>query len=180
MEKITKGKFVSLTYEVYSIEEGERELMYTFDNNRPDSFVYGLEQGMLEGFLSKLDGLKVGDTFDFTLEPSEAFGEHNPEYVMDIDKSIFFVDGKFDDEKVFAGNVIPMVMEGGYRVQGIVLEVTDTNVKMDFNHPLAGAAVQYVGKVVEVREASEAEKKVGCGGCGSGSCGGNCGGCGGC
>jgi FKBP-type peptidyl-prolyl cis-trans isomerase SlyD len=64
---------------------------------------------------------------------------------------------------------------------------------MDFNHPLAGCDLQFVGTVVEARPAKEAELKKfydslkascscggGCSGCNGGSCGGD-GGCeGGC
>ena len=52
------------------------------------------------------------------------------------------------------------------------------HVKMDFNHPLAGEDLFFVGKVVEVREASEEEVAQilsgGAGGCGCGSGGGDC------
>jgi FKBP-type peptidyl-prolyl cis-trans isomerase SlyD len=69
-----------------------------------------------------------------------------------------------------------------------VLDIRDDVVVMDFNHPLAGRDLQFVGSVVESRDATEAEvdrlirQLTGadgcgqCGGCGGGDCGeGDCG-----
>ncbi|MDE5744511.1 MAG: peptidylprolyl isomerase, partial [Paramuribaculum sp.] len=57
-------------------------------------------------------------------------------------------------------------------------EVTDTKVKMDFNHPLAGKDVRFKGKILTVRDATpeELQPAHGCGcGCDHGSCGDDCG-----
>ena len=63
-----------------------------------------------------------------------------------------------------------------------VVDITDTQVTLDFNHQLAGETVRYQGKVLQVRDATEQElhPHQGCGSCG-GSCGeGGCSGCSGC
>jgi FKBP-type peptidyl-prolyl cis-trans isomerase SlyD len=59
-------------------------------------------------------------------------------------------------------------------LNGLVLEITDDIVKMDFNHPLAGENLFFKGQITEVREATDDELAAlvsgGCG-CGSGGCG---------
>jgi FKBP-type peptidyl-prolyl cis-trans isomerase SlyD len=45
----------------------------------------------------------------------------------------------------------------GNQLRGKIVEVDAENVKMDFNHPLAGTDLHFVGEVLEVREASEEE-----------------------
>lgn len=158
MDTIKAGEFVELIYEVFVLDhDGSKTSMMKFTPERPDAFVYGKEPGMLEEFSKRLQGLKEGDTFDMTLAPEQAFGEHKDEYVMHIDKSVFEVDGVFDEKQIYQGNVVPMMTEDGYRVQGIVLGVTDEKVSMDFNHPLAGETVQYVGSVKTVRDATPEE-----------------------
>lgn len=107
--------------------------------------------------LKRLEGLKQGDKFDFVLSCEEAFGERNEEHVMELDKEIFMVDGKFDDQTVFEGNTVPMMTSEGYRINGSVLKVTNDKVLMDFNHPLAGENLHYVGMVKLVRDATEEE-----------------------
>ena len=69
----------------------------------------------------------------------------------------------------------------GRRMIGIVIEVSDQAVKMDFNHPMADETLFFRGEVIEVRDATVDEllgsQSHGCGGCGGGSCGGGCGSC---
>ena len=63
----------------------------------------------------------------------------------------------------------------GNKLHGIVLEVSDSDVKMDFNHPLAGEDLHFKGKIVEVRDAKPEElveeHQHADGGCSTGSCG---------
>jgi FKBP-type peptidyl-prolyl cis-trans isomerase SlyD len=109
------------------------------------------------------------------LKSEEAYGLSSDEAVVDVPKEVFMVDGKFDSEMVKEGNAIPMMDGDGNRLNGIVVNVTDNAVKMDFNHPLADEDLFFAGKVVDVREATEEElshghihQSGGCGGCGCG------------
>ena len=94
--------------------------------------------------------------------------------VQKIDKQIFVIDGEFDSERVYEGAFVPMMTADGMRIEGIVKEITDGTVTVDFNHQLAGETVKYTGKIISVREATEEEKNPPrqCGGCGGGDCGG--------
>jgi FKBP-type peptidyl-prolyl cis-trans isomerase SlyD len=73
------------------------------------------------------------------------------------------------------GAAIPMRNSQGEQLNGIVVEVKDDKVVMDFNHPLAGDDLYFSGTVVNVREATPEELERG--NCSSGSCGGCGGGC---
>jgi FKBP-type peptidyl-prolyl cis-trans isomerase SlyD len=66
-----------------------------------------------------------------------------------------------------------MMTADGYRISGIVLQVTADKVKMDFNHPLAGKDIRFKGHIITVRQATPEELQPSCG-CGGG-CGGGCG-----
>lgn len=76
-----------------------------------------------------------------------------------------------------------MINSDGDRFNGSVLEVRENTVIMDFNHPLAGEELHFVGEVLLVRDATEEElnPKHSCGccsGCHGGDCGdGDCSGC---
>ncbi len=69
---------------------------------------------------------------------NDAYGEVNEDAIVDLPKHVFLVDGHFDDELIAVGNAVPMMSSNGQRMNGIVLAVSDDEVKMDFNHPLAG------------------------------------------
>lgn len=175
MEIISTGKMVEIAYKIFLIDKDGDTMIYEFKADKPDSFVFGNEPGMLEAFMNHLEGLKAGDEFDFILSPIEAFGERNPDLVQVLDKSLFVIEGEFDSERVYEGAFVPMMTGDGMRIEGIVKEITDNTVTIDFNHQLAGETVKYTGKVINVREATEEEKnppRHHCGGCGGGDCGG--------
>ncbi len=177
--KIEKNAFVTLTYELRT-EGADGPLVEKTDEKTPLRFVYGAGR-MLELFEKQIEGLEAGQTFSFTIPCADAYGEVSKDAIVDIPKNVFVVNGELRSDLLVVGNHVPMMGQGGQRLDGIVLEVTDDMVKMDFNHPLAGEDLHFSGSVIEVREAT-AEELIGgqgCGGCGGGDCGGGCGGCGG-
>lgn len=175
--QIEKNKFVSLTYDLYvGGEDGtNKELMESATKSRPLNFTFGLGM-MLEQFEENLSGLKVGDKFDFTIKPEDAYGEYNDNLLQNVEREVFLDEnGSFNSEAIAVGKVLRMVNEDGGEFDGAVVEVTDTHVKMDFNHPLAGEFLNFKGEVLLVRDATEEEIAVaknphGCGGCGGGGC----------
>ncbi len=191
MESIKTGKYIELAYKIYSISENnEKVLEYEFTKQNPDRFVFGAEPGILAEFSKNIQGLSVGDTFDFTLSPEKAFGLRDEHLVMELDKNIFLdKDGKFDSDIVYEGNVLSMMTSDGYPAQGVVKVISEDKVTMDFNHRLAGVSVEYEGSVELVRDATADDLPqhhgcgCGCDSCGDGGCGHDhegCGGCGGC
>ena len=147
--KITANKYVAVTYDLNVGEGEERELMEKATVEAPLKFIYGTGM-MLPAFEKALNGLEVGGTFNFSIEPAEAYGEYNEEHVLDLPKNIFEVDGKFDAEMIKEGNTVPMMDSNGNRMNGSVLEVKDDIVVMDFNHPLAGETLHFSGEVIDV------------------------------
>ncbi|OIP83382.1 MAG: peptidylprolyl isomerase [Porphyromonadaceae bacterium CG2_30_38_12] len=179
--KITANKSVSAEYELYVDGENssELELMEKATAEQPLNFIYGVGM-MLPKFEENIFGLATGDKFDFTIGMEDAYGAYEDENVMDLDRSIFEIDGKLDSEVVYEGNVVPLMDNEGNRVNAQVVSVNETHVKVDLNHPLAGETLHFKGSVLDVREATEKELAAltgggGCG-CGSGGCGdGGCG-----
>lgn len=172
MEKIIPGKHVSLVYDLYAIDEnGKQELVHQSDPADPEQIIFGVTQGVIVPLEKAIDGLSKGDEFNVVANANEAFGEHIPEQVVTLDKDMFEVDGKFDEEIVAVGKYVPMLTADGFRVNGLVTEITDDKVTLDFNHPLAGKTVRFIGKVQDVRDATDEEIHIatnhGCGhGCG--------------
>lgn len=177
--KISANKFVAVIYDLYVGEGEERELMEKATREVPLKFIYGTGS-MIQAFEDALMGLESGAAFDFTITPENAYGEYNEDYVLDLPKNIFEVDGKFDSEMIQEGNTVPMMDSNGNRMNGSVLEVRDDVVVMDFNHPLAGETLHFKGEVIDVHEPTAEEIAAmtapagGCG-CGCDSCGGGCG-----
>lgn len=177
MEKIKPGKYVELGYDLYEVApDGKEILVHQTSADDPERIVFGVTKGVIEPLEKAIDGLEAGGEFDVLATADQAFGPYDPEQVATLPKEIFEVDGKVDTEVVKPGAVLPMMTADGYRINGVVKEVTDKDVKMDFNHPLAGKDVRFKGKITLVREATEEElhPASGCG-CGCSSCGSDCG-----
>lgn len=175
--KIDTNKYVSLSYDLTVGEENEQELMEQATAEQPLQFIFGTNT-MLPAFEKNLEDLSEGDSFDFTLTSEEGYGDYDEANIIDLPKNIFEVDGKIDEEMLFEGNTLPMMDSNGNRLMGSVVSVGESDVTMDFNHPLAGETLHFKGNVLSVREASAEEiaqlfSNDGCGGsCGSGcSCG---------
>lgn len=175
MLEISKHAMVTLTYDL-RIDDEQGEVIEQTTDDKPLQFLYGAGT-MLPKFESHLAGLKQGEPFEIRLSKNDAYGELNEDAVVDLPKNVFLVDGKFDDELIAVGNTVPMMSSNGQRLNGLVLEINHENIKMDFNHPLAGEDLYFAGKVLEVREASDEElaQILSGGGCGCGSGSGGCG-----
>lgn len=186
--KIELGKFVAVSYDLYSAEteeNGEQELLEQAPEDKPFSFIFGMQQ-VLDAFESELIGKKTGETFDFELTPDMAYGDYEDERVVDVPKTAFMVDGEFDESAVYPNAVLPMMDSEGNHMYGSVVDITSDAVTMDFNHPFAGETLHFTGKVLEVRDATVEElNPKGCGGgcsCGcdddaEGGCAGGCSSC---
>jgi FKBP-type peptidyl-prolyl cis-trans isomerase SlyD len=178
MEKIQPGKYVELGYDLYEVTPQGEKLVHQTDAEDPEKIVFGVTRGMIRPLEVAIDGLEAGQKFDVAVKAEEAFGPRDPEQVVTLEKDIFEVEGKFDSDTIKPGAVLPMMTADGYRINGVVEEVTDTHVKMDFNHPLAGKDVRFKGKIITVRDATpeELQPAHGCGcGCDHDSCGDDCG-----
>lgn len=173
--KITVNKSVTAEYELFvdGENEGELELMEKATAEQPLSFIYGVGM-MLPKFEENLFGLESGENFDFTITNEDAYGTYDDESVIDLDRGIFEIDGKLDTDMIFEGNIVPLMDNDGNRLNAQVVSVSDSHVRVDLNHPLAGENLHFKGKVLEVRDASDEElaslNNTGCS-CGSGSCG---------
>ncbi len=152
----TPNKLIIVSYELYVTEDGERDLVEKATKEQPFQFISGLGT-TLDAFENQLKDLSVGDKFEFTVPCAEGYGEYNDEHVIDLPKNVFEVNGKFDAERIFAGNVVPLMDADGNKMNASVVEVSDETVKVDMNHPLAGGDLTFIGEILESRAATNEE-----------------------
>jgi FKBP-type peptidyl-prolyl cis-trans isomerase SlyD len=158
---IKNNTVVTVDYHLTASINGEDEqLVEKTTPERPFVFLYGSGH-VLPDFEKNLDGKKAGDSFDFKIAADKGYGNPEEEYIVNISREAFMVDGQFDDARVKVGNELEMNDAEGNVLVGIVTEVSDETVTMDFNHPLAGHDLHFVGKVIEVRPATPEEMEHG-------------------
>lgn len=177
--KIEQNKVVEFCYEL----EVEGKVVDQTTKERPLDYIHGTGS-LLPKLEAAIEGMEPGDRFDVTLSPADGYGEVDPSRILDLPKSAFEVNGEVREDLLVPGNTIPMLNSMGGVIPGVVLEVSEDNVKMDLNHQMAGKTLHFTGEVLTVREATEKElteglhgeyvHSCGCGGCHGGDCGSGC------
>ena len=153
-----KSKYITVAYKLYvsDDEDIKDDLVEECNAEHPFMFISGLSS-VLPAFEKQILPLSAGDKFDFVIPCAEAYGDFEDQLMFDVPKSTFEIDGKFDTEHIFEGNVIPLQAEDGQRFNGIVIEIKDDAVTIDLNHPRAGQDLHFVGSVVAHRDATDDE-----------------------
>lgn len=178
----TKGnKYIAVAYKLYTVNGEKKEAVEETDIEHPFQFISGFGIAHPE-FEKNVVNLEKGATFEFEVPVEKAFGVRSDEHILDLERSVFSINGHFDHEHIYPGAIVPMQNEDGNRFQAKVLEVGADSVKMDFNHPYAGYDLFFKGVVIESREATNDEiqgminRMSGGGCCCVGHCDGDCGG----
>ncbi len=175
-------RYIKLAYRMYTNSAASHKLLYETEVTKPVAFVTGMGL-MIDAFEERISQLRDGEQFDFTLQAKDAFGERDEDLVRAVPRKIFEIRGKFIEEEVYPGAEVPLMDKEGNHFMGTIVKVTDTEVTVDLNNPLAGKALQFTGTVYTNREATlkeiEETSKIlagecdceHCGGCGGGGCG---------
>ena len=154
--KIEKNTVVSLRYKLTDAQNNIIE-----EPDSPMVYLHGGYEGTFPKIETLLDGQDIGYEASVQLEPSEAFGEYDPELL-----------------KIEPRTRFPEPLEVGMQFEGVpdadeespevddaddepliytVTDVADNQVVLDGNHPLAGMALRFWVQVEDVRAATDEE-----------------------
>jgi len=99
-----------------------------------------------------LTGLQVGDHRTYELDPGAAFGSHEPQRVHAMPRDEFAA-----DLVLAPGHDVEFSLPNGQTLHGIIRELDDTHVQVDFNHPLAGLPVVFEVKILAIATDSQTD-----------------------
>jgi FKBP-type peptidyl-prolyl cis-trans isomerase SlyD len=153
--KIDKNSFVTIDY---LIQLGADET-YPPDG-KPEEISFCMGWGtMPPGLEEAMVGMDPNEQKVVHLDPEDAYGELDEELIMEVPRSDFA-----PEVELKPGLVFETENDEGHPVFFIVQEVNDDKVVIDFNHPLAGKALEVSFTVREVREATpeELQEHQGC------------------
>lgn len=108
------------------------------------------EGGVISGFEKALVDLEPGGTTSVTVPVAEAYGPRNPQLVHSVALSDF-------DETPYLGGIITLAAPDGTEMQAQIVEIEGDNVRLDFNHPLAGEELTFEIELVEIVEVPKVE-----------------------
>lgn len=152
--KIEKNTVVSLRYKLTDAQNNIIE-----EPDSPMVYLHGGYEGTFPKIETLLDGQDVGYEASIQLEPSEAFGEYDPE-LLKIEPRARFpeplevgmqFEGVPDEEGEDSGD------EDEEPLIYTVTDVADSQVVLDGNHPLAGMALRFWVQVEDIRNATDEE-----------------------
>jgi FKBP-type peptidyl-prolyl cis-trans isomerase SlyD len=173
---ITDGTVITMEYTVK-----DKEADIVVDSNvgmNPLSFILGAGQ-VIPGLEKAIKDMNCGDSANLTVEAVDAYGEYNSELLEEVPRE------QFANIELVEGMKLYGQSEDGATIQVIVQEFDDDIVTIDYNHMLAGKALEFDIVILDTREATEQELSTGvvtmaaggcCGGSAEASEGGCCGG----
>ena len=142
--KISRNAVVSLDVELSDIWGNLIQ-----KSDEPVQYLHGGYGDVFPAVEAALEGKQEDELVEVRLEPGDAFGDYDADLIQLVPRS------RFPE-----GLEIGMRVEGEFGGAGTIYTVTDMadgQVVLDGNHPLAGMALKFAGKVVGVRHATDAE-----------------------
>ncbi|MEQ8703296.1 MAG: FKBP-type peptidyl-prolyl cis-trans isomerase [Phaeodactylibacter sp.] len=140
---------VTIAYDLRE-RDAKGPLLEQMDPNWPFKFYFGSGK-LLPAFEEHLRGLEEGESFEFTLSPDEAYGPVEEGNIINVPRSAFEGLG---DNVLIAGNYVTLSDDQGDAHNGKILSWTAEQVKVDFNHEMAGRTLHFSGVVLNIREAT--------------------------
>ena len=150
-ESVQDGVVVSMEYTLHV----DGELLDTSDGQGPLQFLVGYGN-IISGLENEMMGMKIGDNKDVVVVPSEAYGDFDEQAFMDVPRE------QFPEEiPMQVGTELQVQNQAGQPMYARIDMVGDKNVRLNFNHPLAGKELHFAVKVVGLRDATDEEKEHG-------------------
>lgn len=146
-DTVQNGLVVSMEYTL----SVDGEILDSSKDAGPLQFLAGYDN-IVPGLEREMVGMKIGESKDVLVLPEDGYGEFDEEAFMEVPRSEFPSDMELE-----AGLELNVSDEDGQHQLAFVESFDDEKVRLDFNHPLAGAELQFNVKVVALREATKEE-----------------------
>ncbi len=144
---ISKDCVVSIHY---TLKNNENKILDSSTGSDPLVYMHG-SGGIIPGLEKALEGRGPGEQLKVQIAPEDAYGTRDEKMVQSILKSEFK-----EADQMTAGMQFQVDTPKGPLMLTVV-EVKDTEVVVDGNHPLAGITLHFDVEVTEVRKPTEEE-----------------------
>ena len=154
-QSITVNKVVNFHYRLAEVgEDGERAGWREESHGGvPLAYLHGFHN-VVVGLEKALEGKKVGDEIEITLQPDDAYGFRRPNSTQRV--PIKHLQFPRPVKKILPGMPATVETNQGNRAV-VIIKAGKFNADVDFNHPLAGKALYYEVQVEGIRDASAEE-----------------------
>ena len=144
MAKAKNGDTVKVHY-TGTLEDGT-----TFDSSKErDPLVFEIGAGnVIPGFEQVVEGMSPGETCTETIPPDQAYGERRDEMTIVVERKRIP-----DGLELKVGQMIQVKGPDGDTTPVSVIEITESKVTLDANHPLAGKDLSFEIELLEIVKA---------------------------
>ena len=146
-DTVQDGQVVSMEYTL----KVDGEVLDTSEGVGPLQFLAGYDN-IVPGLEREMIGMKIGESKDVVVTPEDGYGEFDDEAFMDLPRSELP-----NDMEIEEGVELSVTDEDGKHQYARIESLTDESVRLDFNHPLAGAELHFSVKVIALREPTKEE-----------------------
>ena len=116
----------------------------TSEGREPLKFRIGGGQ-VIAGFDEALSGMEIGESKTVTIPADKAYGPHQQEMVMVVDRSKF--PGELEPQM---GQQLQVGQPNGHTFMATVTAISGEEVTLDANHPMAGKDLTFELQLVEI------------------------------
>ena len=144
--QISKHKVVTMEY---TLRDDQGTVIDSSEGREPLAYIQGIGN-IIPGLEQALEGKEQGESMSVRIAPEDAYGDRDETLLQAVPRKMF------DVEEIEVGMQFQTQSEDAAQVVTVV-SVTEEDVTVDANHPLAGVPLNFDVTVVEVREASDEE-----------------------
>ena len=116
-------------------------------DGEPMTFVIG-DGTLVQGLEMVLYGLKTGEKQSLSIDPRDTFGFPEDDNIHSLPRTEFS-----DELKIEEGMIVGFSTPSGEEIPGAIMKINETEVEVDFNHPLAGHEVVFSVEIVDIKPA---------------------------
>lgn len=131
----------------YTLTLDDGTIVDTSTGKGPLEFIYGAGI-VIKGLEKALSDKNIGDSFKVKIDPEDAYGFERMENIKTVPRAHFE-----EPETIKVGTQFQI--ESG--AIAVVTNVTDENVSLNLNHPLAGKTLHFDVSIEDLRDATQKE-----------------------
>jgi FKBP-type peptidyl-prolyl cis-trans isomerase SlyD len=150
MDTILVGKDTVVTFH-YTLKNKSGEVLDSSEGSNPLVYLHGYSQ-IVPGLEDALVGKTTGASLQVTVDPADGYGERREEMVITLPRKQSNL-----PEDIEVDYIVELVSPDGDELPARVVKLTETEITLDANHPLAGETLFFDIQLTDVRVATAEE-----------------------
>lgn len=131
------------------------EVIDTSQDSDPIQFIQGQGQ-LIPGLERQLYGMEVGASKNVVVQPKEGYGEMDPGAFTEVPRDQFP-----PQIPLQPGVELQLTNQDGEELQAFIESISGDDVRLNFNHPLAGKQLHFSVEVIDLRHPTPDELEHG-------------------